>query len=89
MGAYDKEYLGSICPTPTHFLKPSKWYFPKIRVPQYRSQNTIILNMGTPKKVHLILGNSQIPKEDKLNWLWQIPLSGGDGLDLRGWLKVL
>ena len=30
---------------------------PKIRGPQYRPQNTIILIMGTPKKVPLILGN--------------------------------
>ena len=33
-------------------------YFPKTRVPQYRPQYTIILNMGTPKKVPLIFGNS-------------------------------
>ena len=39
------------------FLKSSKWYFPKIRGPQYRPQNTIILNIGTPKKVPLIMGN--------------------------------
>ena len=36
---------------------PTIWYFPKIREPQYRPQNTIVLNIGTPKKVPLILGN--------------------------------
>ena len=34
--------------------------FPKIGGPQYRPQNTIVLNMGTPKKVPLILGNPHI-----------------------------
>ena len=29
----------------------SRWYFPKIRGTQYRPQNTIILSIGTPKKV--------------------------------------
>ena len=33
------------------------WKFPKIRGPQYRPQYTIVLIMGTPKKVPLILGN--------------------------------
>ena len=33
------------------------WKFPKIRGPQYRPQDIIILIMGTPKKVLLILGN--------------------------------
>ena len=32
----------------------------KIRVPQYRVQNTIVLIMGTPKMVPIILGNPQI-----------------------------
>ena len=31
--------------------------FPKIRGPQYRPPNTIILIIGTPRKVPLILGN--------------------------------
>ena len=31
------------------------------RGPQYRPQNTIILIIGTPKKVPLILGNPQVP----------------------------
>ena len=37
----------------SHYGQDSSiWYFPKIRGPQYRPQNTIILNIGTPKKVH-------------------------------------
>ena len=36
------------------------WYFPKIGGPQYRPPNTIMLIMGTPKKVHLIWGNPYI-----------------------------
>ena len=36
------------------------WQFPKIGGPQYRPQNTIILIIGTPKKVPLILGNPYI-----------------------------
>ena len=36
------------------------WYFPKIRGPQYIPQHTIILVIGTPKKVPLILGNPHI-----------------------------
>ena len=35
------------------------WKFPKIRGPQSRPQNTIVLIMGTPTKVPLILGNPQ------------------------------
>ena len=31
--------------------------FPKIGEPQYRPQNTIVLIIGTPKRVPLILGN--------------------------------
>ena len=37
---YDRSMLGST------------WWFPIIRVPQYRPQNTIDLVMGTPKKYH-------------------------------------
>ena len=39
---------------------PSSWkqmVVPKIGGPQYRSQNTIVLVMGTPKMVPVILGN--------------------------------
>ena len=36
------------------------WWFPKIRVPQYRPPNTIILIIGTPKKVPTILGIPQL-----------------------------
>ena len=36
------------------------WKFPKIRGPQYRPQNTIVLIMGTPKRVPLILGNPHV-----------------------------
>ena len=48
-------------------------YFPGIRFlgscrilggPQYRSQNTTVLTMGTPKKVPLILGNPYLGFED-------------------------
>ena len=34
---------------------------PKIRVPQYRPQYTIVLIIGTPKEVPLIWGNPHIP----------------------------
>ena len=33
------------------------------RGPQYRPQNTIVLIMGTPKRVPLILGNPQLDQE--------------------------
>ena len=47
-----------LCGVPVRdFIQRFIWYFPKIRGPQYRPQNTIILNIGTPKKVPLILGN--------------------------------
>ena len=36
------------------------WQFPKIRGPQYRPKNTIILFIGTPKKVPPILGNHHV-----------------------------
>ena len=36
------------------------WYFPKIKVPQYRPQYIIVLIMGTTKRVPLILGNPYI-----------------------------
>ena len=34
-------------------LAGSKWQFPKIRGPQYKPDNTIALNNGTPKKLPL------------------------------------
>ena len=49
------------------------WKFPKITGPQYRPQYTIVLIMGTPKKVPLILGNPHIPTD----------LSGSSGLGAR------
>ena len=36
------------------------WYFPKIRGPQYRPKNTIVLIIGTPEMVPLILGNPHL-----------------------------
>ena len=49
---------------------------PKLGDPQYRPQNTILLNIGTPKRVPLILGNP--PYEVKLISLraqaWDVPL---------------
>ena len=36
------------------------WYFPKIRVPQYRSQYIRVLIIGTPTRVPLILENPHI-----------------------------
>ena len=43
--------LGTVCPD-TLPLKPSiLWSFPKIRGPQCRPQNTMILTIGTPKRV--------------------------------------
>ena len=41
-------------------MKEIIWYFPKIRVPQYRPQYIIVLIMGTPNKVPLIVGNPHI-----------------------------
>ena len=38
-------------------IRVSIWYFPKTGGPQYKTQDTTILTMGTPKKVPLILGN--------------------------------
>ena len=34
-----------------HVQYSTIWYFPKIRGPQYRPQNTIVLIMGTPKGI--------------------------------------
>ena len=41
-------------------LEVLKWKFLKIGGPQYRPQYTIVLIIGTPKKVPLILGNPQM-----------------------------
>ena len=41
-------------------LKSTCRYFPKMGEPQYRTQNTLVLIMGTPKKVSLILGNPHV-----------------------------
>ena len=42
-----------------------KWEFPKMRGPQYRPQNTIILITGTPKKVPLIQKECERPTPRK------------------------
>ena len=42
--------------------------FPKIRGPQYRPTNTIILIMGTHNKVPPILGNSHISNVHLHSW---------------------
>ena len=36
------------------------WLFPKKREPQYRPQNTIVLILGTPKRVPLNWGNPAV-----------------------------
>ena len=41
-------------------MEATIWLFPKIRGPQYRPQNIIVLIIGTPKRVPLILGNPHL-----------------------------
>ena len=36
------------------------WQFPKMREPQYRPQNTMILIMRTPKRVAALIGETPI-----------------------------
>ena len=50
--AYRGYYIGVIC----RIIRG----LPRHHVPQSRPQNTIILIMGTPKKVHLILRNYHV-----------------------------
>ena len=49
----------------SQILQSFIWYFPKIEVPRYRRQNTIILIMGTPKQVPVSLGNPHIAEYTK------------------------
>ena len=36
------------------------WQFPKIRGPRYKPKSSVVLIIGTPKKVSLILGHHHI-----------------------------
>ena len=69
VGNKQQYYTGTILPCSLLTLNPTQqpldiyiyiWQFPKIGGPQYRPRNTMILIMGTPKKVPPILGNPHI-----------------------------
>ena len=48
-----------------------------VRGPQYRPQNTIVLIIGTPKKVPLILGNPHI---DSTRWVMELLQGHQEGI---------
>ena len=59
------------------------WQFPKIRVPQYRPQYTIVLIIGIPKKVPLILGNHLMVLNQSVKFVAHVELQFSEGLGVR------
>ena len=65
-----KAYAGLLGSQPKSFQREDFGrilYLPYMRGPQYRPQYTIVLIVGTPKKVSLILGNPHFEKLRHVN----------------------